>query len=256
MLTVASHTNEQRMRLHILSDLHNEFHPYVPAANDADLVILAGDIDVRARGVAWAAGAFDCPVLYVPGNHEYYKGHLTGTLEKMREAQTDRVRVLDRDEFRFGDVRFLGATMWTDYSSMGDVTLATLSAQMTLNDFRRIRVGSYRRLRPTDVIEEALKTRQWLLDKLAEPWKGKTVVITHHAPSLRSMKGHPYSGDRLDAAYANAWDDLMGERIDLWVHGHVHTRQDYELSGTRVLSNPRGYPEQQTGFDPDLIIEI
>lgn len=34
------------MRIHLLSDLHNEFDTYIPSVVDADIVILAGDIDV------------------------------------------------------------------------------------------------------------------------------------------------------------------------------------------------------------------
>lgn len=102
------------MRIHLLSDLHHEFSPFSPQVPDADVVILAGDIDVKTRGVAWAKQAFSGPVLYVPGNHEYYGGHLSYTLQKMRMAQDDRVRVLDRDEVIIAGVRFLGATMWTD----------------------------------------------------------------------------------------------------------------------------------------------
>jgi len=42
----------------ILSDLHNEFQPFQPVPTDADVVILAGDIDVKARSGQWAARAF------------------------------------------------------------------------------------------------------------------------------------------------------------------------------------------------------
>src|SRR5690606_18931361 len=99
------------MRIHLLSDLHNEFELYEPASVNADVVVLAGDIDVGVKGIKWAREAFDCPVLYVPGNHEFYNGHLVNTLRKMREASCERVRVLDRDAVTLGGVRFLGATM-------------------------------------------------------------------------------------------------------------------------------------------------
>ncbi len=79
------------MRIHLLSDLHNEFDLFEPEVRDADVVILAGDINVKTRGVEWAKNTFTCPVLYVPGNHEFYGGHLTRTLEKMRAASSDQV---------------------------------------------------------------------------------------------------------------------------------------------------------------------
>ena len=244
------------MRIHLLSDLHNEFSPFTPEVMDADVVILAGDIDLKSRGVAWAEKTFSCPVLYVPGNHEFYGGHLTRTLEKMRAAQGAHVRVLDRDEVVIGGVRFLGATMWTDFSSTGSQPIAALAAQTSMNDFKVIRTADFRKIRPADLIKESVATRDWLRAKFAESFDGPTVVITHHAPSMRSLVDNPYSGNHLDAAFANAWDDLMGDHVALWVHGHSHTAADYQIEGTRVVCNPRGYPDEETGFDPSLVIEV
>jgi len=67
------------------------------------------------------------------------------------------------------------------------------------------------------------------------------VVVTHHAPSARSLTYQEPSW-LLDSAYASNLDHLMGEeRVRLWVHGHTHLATDYEVMGTRVVSNPRGY---------------
>ena len=245
------------MRIHLLSDLHNEFSPFTTESPGCDLVILAGDIDVKTRGVEWARQAFSAPVLYVPGNHEFYGGHLTHTLEKLRAVQDDRVRVLDRDEVVIAGVRFLGAIMWTDFSATGNPHIAGFSAQNALNDFRQIRTQNYRRIRPADLIAQSVQTKDWLRTKLAEPFAGPTVVITHHAPTLRSLQDNPHAGTDLDAAFANRWDDLMGgDQVALWVHGHSHTAADYDVAGTRVVCNPRGYPGEETGFCPSLVIEV
>ena len=245
------------MRIHPLSDLHNEFAPFTPEVTDADVVILAGDIDLGVRGIEWARQAFDCPVLYVPGNHEFYRGHLGKALQAMRAAGDERVHVLDRDEVVIGGVRFLGATMWTDFAATGNPPLAALNAQQALSDFRQIRTDNYRRIRPADLIEQAKMTRDWPRRKLAEPHDGLTVVITHHAPTLRSLEESPHAGGLLDAAFANDWEDLMGaDRVALWVHGHTHTSVDFEVAGTRVVSNQRGYPGEESGFRPELVIDL
>ncbi|WP_137823032.1 metallophosphoesterase family protein [Pseudomonas sp. D(2018)] len=245
------------MRIHLLSDLHNEISPFVPEVVDADVVILAGDIDVKARGLAWAKQVFSGPVLYVPGNHEFYGGHLSRTLQKMRSAQDERVRVLDRDEVIISGVRFLGATMWTDFAATGNPPMASLSAQNAMNDFRQIRTENYRRIRPADLIELSVKTRDWLRARLATPFNGQTVVITHHAPTLRSLQGNQQAGTHLDAAYANRWEDLMGnDQVALWVHGHSHVAVDYDVAGTRVVCNPRGYPGEKTGFNASLVLTL
>lgn len=86
--------------------------------------VLAGDISVRGRGVTWANEVFECPVIYVWGNHEFYKGHIDRTLIKMRDAAEEHVHVLDNQILIIGNTRFLVATAWTDYTAMGDYKAA------------------------------------------------------------------------------------------------------------------------------------
>lgn len=244
------------MKIHLLSDLHNEFEVYEPARLDADVVVLAGDIDVKQRAIAWARRNFKCPVLYVPGNHEFYRGQLGNTLQKLRALQGDHVHVLDCDDIVLDGVRFLGATGWTDYKALGDPATAARTAQNSMTDFKQIRTASYHRVKPNDFADLAFATYAWLEEKLATPFAGPTVVISHHAPSLRSLKTNPHAGGPLDAAYANSWESLLRSPVTLWLHGHIHTAMDYEINSVRVVANPRGYPAEETGFDPLLLIEI
>ena len=93
---------------------------------------------------------------------------------------------------------------------------------------------------------------------LNEPFAGKTVVITHHAPSEKSV--HPrYANNLLTPAFASDLEDLMeGDRVALWIHGHTHDVFDYEVYGTRVVCNPRGYLpyEAKNKFNPEWVIEL
>ncbi|MBK4987700.1 serine/threonine protein phosphatase [Pseudomonas sp. S37] len=241
------------MKLRVFSDLHLEFAPFTPPPCDADIVLLAGDI-AKARGVQWADESFDCPVLYVAGNHEFYGGHVENTLKKMKAIQTQYVHVLENESFVLNDTRFLGTTAWTDFSSTGDVTAAKRMALEWMNDFSVIRTGeSYRRLTPGDLVLRNLVAREWLEQEVKKPFPGKTVVITHHCPVSK------VAGDKLDshltAAYTNEWGDLV-DMADLWVFGHTHRRIDTVVGTCRVVSNPRGYPGEACGFDPSLVIEI
>lgn len=245
--------------IHPLSDLHNEFEIYVPQVVDADVVLLVGDIDVKVRGVSWASEAFpNSLVLYTPGNHEYYGGELGNTLRKMREAAalTPNVKVMDRDEVIFGGVRFLGATGWTNFSSTGNLSVAQYDAQQTMRDFKKIRTASYSRTRPMDFMRENQLTVDWLKQKLAEPFEGKTVVFTHHAPLMELIEDHPESGTHIDACYANRWNEFMGPVVDIWFSGHTHFAVDTVIEGTRNVSNQRGYPGEVIGFRPELKIEL
>lgn len=242
------------MKIQIYSDLHLSFATYEPAVTDADVVILAGDIDIKSRGVVWANDKFQCPVIYVCGNHEYYGGHIDHTLRKMKEAAAPYVHVLENETLILDQTRFLVTTAWTDYSSTGDVVVSKRAAWECMNDFAVIRADEgYRRLSPDDLIAKSKAAFAWLTQELEKPFDGQTVVVTHHAPVL------DYVGDTLPenliAAYANDWPELL-DKADLWVYGHTHVSADFLKSGCRVVSNPRGYPNQQTGFDPDFLIEL
>lgn len=242
------------MKLQIYSDLHREFARFEPALSDADVVILAGDIDIKSRGVAWANDVFQCPVIYVCGNHEYYGGHIDHTLRKMKEAAASHVHVLENEVLVLDQTRFLVTTAWTDYSSTGDVVASKRAAWECMNDFAVIRADEgYRRLSPDDLIAKSKAAYAWLTQELEKPFDGKTVVVTHHAPALDHVGDkHP---ENLIAAYANDWPELL-HKADLWIYGHTHLAASFIKNGCRVVSNPRGYPGQDTGFVPDLLIEL
>lgn len=241
------------MKLYVLSDLHNEFSPFEIVPAEYDLAVLAGDVDVKSRGVGWANEAFSCPVIYVGGNHEFYGGHIDYTLQKMKEAALSHVHVLENEAFVFNQTRFLCATSWTDFSATGDAVAATQIAQDWMNDFRVIRAENYRRLRPSDVVSRNHFSHEWLAVELRKPFDGKTVVVTHHAP-LYELVGDKHDG-HLNAAYANNWQDLV-EKADLWIFGHTHRSIDVQIGRCRVVSNPRGYPNSQTGFNPALVVNV
>ena len=242
------------MKIQIYSDLHLGFARFDPAPSDADVVILAGDVDIKSRGVKWANEVFQCPFIYVCGNHEYYGGHIDHTLRKMKEAAMPHVHVLENEALILNQTRFLVTTAWTDYSSTGDVAAARRVAWEWMNDFTVIRADeNYRRLRPDDLSARSKAAYAWLTQELDKQFDGKTVVVTHHAPVL------DYVGDELPAhliaAYANDWKELVG-KADVWVYGHTQVSADFLKNGCRVISNPRGYPRQHTGFDPDFLIKI
>jgi predicted phosphodiesterase len=242
------------MKISVLSDLHIEFKPFEPMVLDADLVVLAGDIHTRERGVKWANQAFSCEVLYILGNHEFYGGHFDRTLEKARHAAESHVHVLENDIFIKDGIRFLGCTGWTDFSAMGDVSAASAAAMNTMTDFRVIRAGSnFHKLRTDEVAGRSRQSHAWLAAELDKPFHGQTVVVTHHAP-LVEVGGHENEGP-ITASYCNNWHSLL-PRCDVWIFGHTHHAIDVELGDCRLVSNPLGYPDEQTGFDPYMVLNL
>jgi predicted phosphodiesterase len=253
------------MKLNVLSDLHLGFSGLDRPRNDADLVVLAGDISRPREAVAWAQG-FDKPVLYVLGNHEFYGGSIDGVSEEFRSLCAGTpIQVLDSRGVVIDGVRFLGTTLWTDFELFGDDEkrmAAMAEAQRTMRDFSRIRPrqADQTLFTPQDSIELFRRHSTWLDEVLATPYEGPTVVITHHAPSPRSI--HPRFADSLlNACFVSDAEQLLGaSRVRLWIHGHTHDSFDYLLGGTRVVCNPRGYAKDGVNenqmFDPDLTIEV
>lgn len=273
------------MKLLILSDLHLEFAPFEPAADLVfDVAILAGDIHSPAKSsIQWAMERFpDKPVVYVPGNHEYYDDHLDTTLAEARSAtEGSHVHLLDGDELVIEGVRFLGATLWTDFAlaieapegRVSDVRWAMKQATSVLNDYALIHTfdetaepGSLqhqrgRKLQATDTLRIHQAQRAWLQAKLAEPFDGRTVVVTHHAPHRGSLSAQ-YADDWVSGAFVSELPDDFFEVPVLWVHGHTHQSFDYGVHACRVVCNPRGYVSRMSGrienqaFDPGLVVEV
>lgn len=269
------------MRIWPLSDLHEEFTRWtLPTIPDHDVVVIAGDLATHMRrGPAriHEMGLDAKPVVYVGGNHDFYSVTRDRELEKAREAAQafPNIHILQDDQVVIDGTRFLGATLWTDFRLFGEerqreaMRLAGEKG-VGMNDFQRIRLASkdYGRFRPDDAAVEHAKTVAWLRARFDEPFDGPTVVVTHHAPSFRSVKAGT-EDELVTAAYASNLDELVASSgASLWVHGHIHEAHDYEIGGTRVLSNPRGYVEtmghgrhtwvraQTTGFDPELVVEV
>ena len=254
-----SYERDKEMKLHILNDLHIEFEDFAPPVTDADVVILAGDIGVGLEGLRWAEERFpDRPVIYVPGNHEFYH-HDLSLLEELKAQAPELIHVLNDNQVDIDGVRFLGSTLWTDFALFGeaDKFFAMQQARQQMTDFSIIQ-NNGQRFTPEDAIQFHTASRGWLAAMLAEPFAGKTVVVTHHAPSSQSV--HPrYANDLLTPVFASNLENLMdGDRAALWVHGHMHESYDYEIYGTRVVCNPRGYAPNALNpdFRPNLGMEV
>jgi predicted phosphodiesterase len=251
------------MRIRVLSDLHLEFQDWNPPPVDADVVVLAGDIDVGVSGVEWAKRCFpSTPVVYVAGNHEFYGACLQDVASALREAGTRfGIHVLDGDALVLGGVRFLGMTLWTDFALYGQapkqIARAMADAKYGMTDFRLIRYRSEGLLRPEHTREMHLGQVRWLRETLAEPFDGTTVVVSHFLPHRKSV--HPrYEGDALNPGFASDLADIVKAPVALWIHGHTHESCDYVVNGTRVVCNPRGYlpMEPNAAFRGEFAAEV
>lgn len=263
------------MKLQLMSDLHLEFEPtFRPKNSGADVLVLSGDICVAyyfektdQSPYYKTANEFrdffrHCSnefnhVIYVKGNHEHYRHYIDETTKVLRRelALYDNIHLLDGEYVDIDGVRFIGTTMWTDLNRNNPVTEGYLRG--TMNDFRLIQWKSdYRKFTPMD----SYRLHQRALYDISEYSRDhdRVVVCTHHAPSYQSI--HPkYRGDiHMNGGYYSELTDFImsNQQIKLWTHGHVHNSFDYDIMGTKVWCNPRGYNNENHEFDPDMVVEV
>ncbi|MFD2651107.1 metallophosphoesterase [Brucella rhizosphaerae] len=135
------------MKLWIWSDTDNELqdvpYPSREQAPDCDLILIAGDLNSTpelAETLEFLIRRYEKPIVYVPGNHEYYQDIDRWLLsDRLRSMETDRQIIkavetlsldwlnrfycLDEDQIVIGYTRIIGATLWVDF----EMNLATRS---------------------------------------------------------------------------------------------------------------------------------
>ena len=251
------------MKIRIYSDLHLEFSDWTPPQLPADIVVLAGDIHVGSRAFPWARRHFKTErIVYVAGNHEYFGSDIDSMkLELRRAAREFDAHFLDQDSVVIDGVRFLGTTLWTDFALYGaephDVQDAMSYAYQAMHDYRVIKLSPGEDLRPEHTRQMHAAQATWLKQQIDAPFDGRTVIVTHHLPHLKSV--HPnFEGERSNPAFASDLSALFRDHVKLWVHGHTHESMDYEFGATRVLCNPRGYLPQlpNLNFQPQLTANV
>lgn len=248
------------MKIQILSDLHIEFAPCKMSETNADVIILAGDIHLGDKGFKWAYDNLkNKEVIYVLGNHEFYRAATPKLINKLREkSKGTNMHVLENDSISIDGVRFFGCTLWTDFRLLNKIDISLATAALHMNDYEKIRISpTYKKCRPSFTVVWHNHSKKWLFKKIQKCDDSKIVVVTHHAPSILSIPEKDRN-DPLRAAYASNMDDLISSsKVTLWVHGHIHTAFDYHIGETRIICNPLGYPDTpKRGFNPKLVVEI
>ena len=280
------------MKIQLLSDLHLEVHPHWVAtpAPGADLLVLAGDIGSYQAGSLLSDDEFGLtrfsplhgwptPVLFVPGNHEYDALDFDAAHIRLRQT-CERLGIvwLEREVFTCRDghgqaLRFVGTTLWSDFDALGPANTASetgssaLLAQQLRAREKAFRAANYY-LKKTGTTRhglpmlaeqvrlQALACQEWLTGTLRLPFAGRTVVVTHFAPSLLSADPR-YGLTPGTAGFCNALDALLPQ-AQLWLHGHLHAPCSYLKDGCRVMANPLGYARknEQGAFQAAHCIEL
>lgn len=251
------------MKFRLVSDIHQEFYMstqdfWKPEKLEDDkntVLIVAGDYGLVKHTATLKKLLEDLctqfhSVVYVLGNHEYWKGCLTRAVPKLEEI-ADTIRnlyVLENDYVVFDDVAVIGATLWSDISMV---------AEQFMYDYKAIRyaIDNPRRIDGRDTFNVHCNSVEYISNSIATLTDLKKVVVTHFAPSEKSVAEVFKDSDVNSAYYTNL--EYLVEKVDVWCHGHMHNSSDYKVGTARVLCNPRGYSHEVNGdFKEDLIFEV
>lgn len=242
------------MKINLMSDLHLEF---IQNENDimdvgsGDVLLLCGDILVSKyveKSKIYNKFLSECSknyekVLYIFGNHEYYGGDIVQVdawLPNYISEKFNNITVLNGTSYTLNDAWIVvGATLWTNYND--EDPLVMLNTKRSLNDFQRI-TFSGKSLRPEFIVDLNKEHLQAIKNTVSTNANKNIIVMTHHAPSSRSIH-EVYRFSVINGAYANNLDNFISENTNIkyWLHGHTHFGWDYKINQCRVICNPYGY---------------
>jgi Icc-related predicted phosphoesterase len=253
--------------MQILSDLHVDVYPIKPVTIASEVVVVAGD---TCEGVLKAFEHLrrlvptPIPIVMVLGNHEYYRRFISNELAAAREqAPAFNIHMLENDTVTLGNgagVRFVGATLWTDYRIFGEPRQAASmnTCAKGMNDHRLIgwQKTPWLRFRPREAALLHQQSKAFIAETLATSFAGPTVVVSHHAVHWSSI--HPqFRSDPLTSAFLSDQSELIeAYQPTLWIHGHVHNSSDYHIGQTRIVCNSHGYGAENPEFNGALVVEL
>ena len=292
------------MRIGLLSDSHLEEEGSLPSVfgmlperGAVDVFLVAGD----ATRAQWAFELcclihdyLACPVLYTPGNHEYYYSHdMQCTMSDLDAMWTKEfaghpsIHFLQNTHVEIDGISFFGSTWWTNFMGKGVDFMqeAKLHADLVA-DTRYINVRPF----SDDEVSRKVSSLNRHSGKMwgAEHYKaimGKSFfhkisaddmialnidcvgaykkwyestpgkkVLMSHFPMLRELQHAKF----LPNPYFVSCNDLLIESMppDLIAFGHTHYNYMKKLNGALCVSNQYGYTSEYTGFQNEMVIEI
>lgn len=261
------------MRIFLASDIHFEFHsdvawlPPLPAAELFDVLVLAGDIGHGpwlSEGLRRLRKRYPGkPIVYVAGNHEFYRGNITHS--PIKDVDIADFHHLEKSSVELYGYQFSGTTLWTGFDCLGlDLTERAMHiANNCIADFMEIRIaersesnGRALRITPEHMRDLYAQAKAWLDAELAYSDSDKTIVITHFPPGREFRHAH-IKEDEVSAYFqANCVDLIRRHQPALWLYGHNHWSDQHQCGKTRVISNQYGYPSEHSGYRADLIIGL
>lgn len=252
------------MKIQFCSDLHLEFtenkalltaEPIRPVG---DILILAGDIvpyvaiEDHPDFFNYISDHFK-QTYWIPGNHEYYHSDAARYSGKFIEKIRDNISLLNNQVIISEGIRLIFTTLWSSISPENQWQM-----HHNMSDFRVIKYNNeIFSIYHFNKLHEECKS--FLIQELNKKFPGKTVVITHHVPTLLNYPSM-YKASILNQAFAVELFDLIEDSsIDYWIYGHSHVNTPiFMIGNTNLLTNQLGYVShfEHQQFKKDRIILI
>ena len=215
------------MKFGIISDLHMEFEPWFFEPDPDVFYLNAGDTHPQYLMRDYFHSLFKDKIFSIKGNHDYYGGSFANADMDF----PDPVFLAKPDG---STITIAGATLWTDIRPD-----RWFDFREYMMDYRNIKGMNY------DRYMNAHKTHHdFLFQADADIW------VIHHLPSFASVHEEYRNSDGNDFFATELSLKIldMKKPPKLIVHGHTHRRMDYMIGDTRVICNPRGYPNENEWY--------
>lgn len=265
----------QLSKIQYASDLHLEFpqnkaflkaNPLVP---NGDVLLLAGDIvpfaimDEHKDFFSYIADNFQT-TYWVPGNHEYYYFDAATKTSELFEKIRSNIFLVNNTVIEHQNTNLIFSTLWSKISPANQWQI-----ERGLSDFQVIKYNSFRfsadkynELHNNSIafITAQLQRQNNEVTRIQQQSNtNKTIVITHHVPTLLNYPAM-YKGSDLNEAFAvELFDFIEASNIDYWIYGHHHTNTpDFIIGNTQMLTNQLGYVQRNENqfFSQNKLIKL
>lgn len=217
--------------------------------NPVKYLILAGDItnytnkERHLEIVVNKLRPYHEHIIYVLGNHEYYKNKKLPADQVINEYKFICAKLgiylLENEYLETDDSVFYGATMWSEFS-----------------DYAYRRTSDSFSFEKKEDINDLHKNSKHTLESFLETYKNpkKLYVITHYMPSFSLIDDKYKQNMDLNTAFASELDHIIKPNITAWIYGHTHSPKDMLVNGVQTICNPYGYPGENHYMYNDVVI--
>ncbi|MFH1119978.1 MAG: metallophosphoesterase [Bacteroidota bacterium] len=234
------------MRIQYCSDLHLEFEQnrrYLessPLPVSGEILILAGDIvPLHDEYLIDPFFAFISKnykqVFWVPGNHEFYYKNISDYSSSFNIQVYPNINIVNNIYQQYEGIHFVFSTLWSRISQEN-----RKNTERSVSDFECIRHNN-QKFNATAYNELHERGLEFIKQSLSGK-KNKTVVVTHHLPSVLCNSAVHNASPINEAFCVDLTEYIEESHADFWIYGHSHFNQKPLFIGdTIMLTNQLGY---------------